>query len=103
MSYKAQVQEMKNNLLETNNTSSPDSSPNHIQRMKHMSEYQGNQIEEKRNHIFRLGFVNINRIPKSYKNPKNSNIHDILLKYNFDYFGFAEVNCYWPRADDEDR
>ena len=68
-----------------------------------LSEYQGNQIEEKRDNHFRIGFININGIPKTAKNPKNTNIQEILNKHNFDFFGFAKTNCYWPLAKDDDR
>ena len=83
--------------------SSPDSQLNPINKMNNLSEYQGDQIEEKRNNVFRIGFVNIHGIPKSHDNPKNSNIQATFMKYNFDYFGFAETNCYWRLAEDDDR
>ena len=64
--------EVQNNLPELVNNSSPDSNilnPN--PNMKTISEYQGDQIEEKRNEVFYIGFININGIQKTTKKQKN--------------------------------
>ena len=90
--------------IETSNMCSPDeANPQHELRHQKLSEYQGDQIEEKQRNVFRIGFININGIPKTHNHPKNKNIEEALIKYNFDYFGFAETNCYWPLAADENK
>ena len=62
--------EVENNLPESTLNSSPDSSLNPIATMTKLSEEQGDQIEEKRNDVFRIGFVNINGIPNTSKTPR---------------------------------
>ena len=104
MSSTRPSQRAQNNSSETVTHSSPDSSSiNHTPANQPLSEYQVDQIEEKQQDTFRIGFININGIPKTTKNPKNQNIVDNLIKYNFDYFGFAETNCYWPLSNEEDQ
>ena len=88
------TQEDKNDLHEVLITSSTDSTHLLHHNLHQLSEFQGDQITEKRTDVFRIGFVNINGIPKQAKNPKNKNIERFINKYNFDFLGLEETNCF---------
>ena len=103
MSSTQTTQEDKNDLHEVLITSSTDSTHLLHHNLHQLSEFQGDQITEKRTDVFRIGFVNINGIPKQAKNPKNKNIERFINKYNFDFLGLAETNCFWPLAQDENK
>ena len=83
--------------------SSPDDTIVPSIELEQLSEYEGNRIDEKRHNQIKIGFININGLPKLSKDPKNINIKRKLHKYNFDIFGFAETNCYWPLMAMEDK
>ena len=88
---------------ETENNSPPDDIHGPSIELVKLSEYEGNRIEEKRHNQIRVGFLNVNGIPKLSKDPKNNNLDHNLHKYNFDLFGFAETNCYWPLMDTDNK
>ena len=68
-----------------------------------LAEVQGNNIGIKTKKIFRIGFVNINGVTHTARNPKNSNIKTIINTYNFDHFGLAETNCNWSYVEEENK
>ena len=104
MSHLHSSQKVQHSLHETVKKCPPDNNlPHHQNKHQLLSEYQGAQIDEKHKDVFGIEFININGIPKQHNNPKNKNIEETLLKYYFDYFGFAETNCYWPLAEDENK
>ena len=65
-----QIKEEKNDLPEVLNTSSSDRSDLHHHNLNQLSEFQGDQITEKRTDLFCIGFININGIPKTAKTQK---------------------------------
>ena len=63
-----------NNQLKCLANSSPDGSNGPSIELEQSSEYEGNQIYKKRPDQIRIGYININGIPKTTKDPKNINL-----------------------------
>ena len=103
MSLQESSQSVGNDRIELRTNSSPDEQIGHSIELDNLSEYEGNRIEEKRYNHIRIGFLNVNGLPKLSKDPKNNNINNNIKKYNFDLFGLAETNCYWPLMATENK
>ena len=83
--------------------SDDDPSNSRIDILHPSSDYEGDHIEEKNQHVFRIGVINIHGIPKKSSHPKNINIKETINNYNFNYMGITESNCYWPEASHDDQ
>ena len=103
MISKSASQLVMDDQSENQANSSPDDTIGPSIELEQLSEYEGNQIDEKQHNQINIGFININGLPKLSKDPKNINIKCKLHKYNFDIFGFAETNCNWPLMATEDK
>ena len=68
-----------------------------------LAEKQGDTIQQKRQKIFRIGFININGLTHTARNPKNNHIKEIINLYNFDHFGLAETNCNWKVMEESEK
>ena len=77
--------------------------PTSQQDTSHLAEAQGNIINTKTEKTFRIGFININGLTHTARNPKNAQIKNLLETYEFDHFGMAETNCNWAHMETEDK
>jgi len=65
--------------------------------------YFGDEIENKRNNILRIGFQNIGGFPSSKRKIKEDNIRMGLSKWEFDIFGCAETNLDWRLMTEDEK
>ena len=68
-----------------------------------LAEHQGDAINSKAPKIFRIGFININGVTYTARNPKNPYLKQISQLFSFDHLGISETNCNWSSMSEEDR
>ena len=73
------------------------------QASKLLAEQQGDPITPKSVKTFRIGFININGLTHTARNPKNFHIKQQTDIFEFDHLGMAETNCNWRYMDDHEK
>lgn len=95
--YREEVVTKTTTQLTANNSTST------VVHTQELAEQQGDTITQKQPKTFRIGFININRVTYTARNPKNTHIKQIVQTYEFDHIGIAETNCNWYKMTEEDR
>ena len=63
----------------------------------------GDDISRRSEDSFRIAFQNIRGLPSSQLHPKSIAFTSFLQSHDFDIFGVAETNLYWPLVPAPDR
>ena len=90
--------EVQDDLTDTGHNSHPPATINcQNEGFKQIAEYKGDRMRLKTKDNIRIGFININGIPNSNQDAKNSDLREAINKGQFDCIGLAEVNRNWNK------